>query len=169
YPVLEILNRQLEGIEGEIISGAGKQTIARIHQVKSDLLYMHRAIYPVRDIINRLAHDDSPFINLNIVHYLRDCHDQCVQITELTEFYRDVATGLLNTYLAYSGHKMNEIVKVLTMISAIFIPLSFVASLYGMNFDSKSSPYNMPELHWAYGYPFAIVLMLAMALGMLFY
>jgi magnesium transporter len=168
YPVLETLNRQLESLESEIIEVGGEQTIKRIHHIKSDLLYLHRAIYPMRDIINTLAHEDRDFVQANIVHYLRDCHDQCVQVTDLTEFYRDVASGLMNTYLAYAGHRMNEIVKVLTMVSTIFIPLSFIASVYGMNF-STASPFNMPELGWKYGYPTVLLFMLIAALGMLVY
>ena len=167
YPILEKLNHQLDQLEADVVNESGKGTIPRIHHVKMDLLYLHRAAFPMRDVINMLTHDDNPFIGQGIMHYLRDCHDQTIQITELTEFYRDVAAGLMNTYLAYSGHKMNEIMKVLTMISAIFIPLSFIVGIYGMNFNTEASPYNMPELHWAYGYPMVLSFMALVAFGML--
>lgn len=168
YPILEAINHRLEIIENEIISASSTATIDKIHHAKSDLLFLHRAIWPMRDIINMLSRADNPFNTQTIQHYLRDCYDQCVQVTELTEFYRDVASGLMNTFLAYSGHKMNEIMKVLTMISAIFIPLSFIAGIYGMNFNTHISPYNMPELNWIFGYPLALSLMLLIALGMLY-
>jgi magnesium transporter len=165
YPILESLNHTLEHLENDVIHETGSKTISRIHHLKSDLLYMHRAIYPMRDIINVLAHDDSPFINSGVLHYLHDCHDQCVQITELTEFYRDLAAGLMNTYLALSGHKMNETIKVLTLVSAIFIPLTFIVGVYGMNFNT-SMPLNMPELNNPYGYLIIWSVMIAIALFM---
>lgn len=161
YPILESFNRQLEQMENDVIRNMGTQTISRIHTMKSDLLYIHRAIYPMRDIINVLAHEDNEFIGNSIIHYLRDCHDQCVQITELTEFYRDLAAGLMNTYLALSGHKMNEIMKVLTLISAIFIPLTFIVGVYGMNFN------NMPEMQNPNGYLIIWCVMLTIASCML--
>ncbi len=99
--------------------------------------------------------------------YLRDCYDHSAQANELSQFYRDTATSLLNTFLAYEGHKTNEIIKLLTLVSSVFIPLNFIASIYGMNFDPAHSPLNMPELDWYYGYPFALSLMLVVALGMI--
>lgn len=166
YPILDSLNHQLEQLESDVIHETGKRTISRIHNIKSDLLFIHRAIYPMRDIINVLAHDDNDFISSGIIHYLRDCHDQCVQITELAEFYRDLAAGLMNTYLALSGHKMNETMKVLTLVSAIFIPLTFIVGIYGMNFDTRY-PLNMPELHAPYGYLAVWSIMLMIALSMI--
>ena len=148
-------------MENDLLNISGKALISRIYNIKSDLLYLHRAIWPMRDIINMLSREDSPIIQPNTLHYLRDCHDQVMQVTELSEFYRDIASGLMNTFLAYSGHKMNEIMKVLTMISAIFIPLSFIAGIYGMNFE------HMPELRWEYGYGFALGLMTVVSLIML--
>jgi magnesium transporter len=166
YPILETINQKLETLETDVVHERGQDTISRIHNLKMDLLYMHRAIYPMRDIINVLAHDDYDYVNTAVLHYFRDCHDQCIQITELTEFYRDVASGLMNTYLAFSGHKMNEVMKILTIISVIFMPLTFIVGVYGMNFDT-SKPLNMPELHWPHGYLMVWFIMITITLFML--
>jgi magnesium transporter len=171
FPVLDHLNHHLGSIEDEIVATEhgvrDRHIIHQIHNVKSDLLMLHRIVWPVSDIINVIIREESPLISKTTRTYLRDCHDHSQQANELTQFYRDTATGLLNTFLAYEGHKTNEIVKVLTMISAVFIPLNFIAGVYGMNFHPGDSPFNMPELDWRYGYPFALGLMLAVALGML--
>ncbi len=166
YPILECVNQKLEALETNVIMERGRDTIRNIHAVKMDLLYMHRAIYPMRDIINVMAHDDYDYVNTAVLHYFRDCHDQCVQITELTEFYRDVASGLMNTYLALSGHKMNEVMKILTIISVIFMPLTFIVGVYGMNFDTNH-PLNMPELRWPHGYLLIWFIILSIVLIML--
>lgn len=173
FPLLDKLNHHLVQIEDDIMTGSkqmqNKDAIQQIHVTKSDLLLLHRMIWPTGDIINTLIRQETPLITQATRGYMRDCYDHCVQANELTQFYRDTASGLLNTFLAYEGHKTNEIVKVLTMISAVFIPLTFISGLYGMNFHTQSSPYNMPELNWYYGYPFALGLMLAVVVGMLIF
>ncbi len=168
FPVLDRLNVTLSTIEEQIFaSGARSEslpdqdTIQQIHHAKSDLLLLHRTIYPMSDIIGMLMREDSPLMTKSTRGFLRDCYDHSVQANELSQFYRDTASGLLNTFLAYEGHKTNEIVKVLTMVSAVFIPLNLIAGIYGMNF------HNMPELNWHYGYFFAVCLMLSVAFGML--
>ncbi len=168
FPVLDQLNYRLSMIEEQIFSadnrnvGAPDQDIIQhIHHAKSDLLLLHRTIYPMSDIIGMLMREDSPLMTKNTRNFLRDCYDHSIQANELSQFYRDTAGGLLNTFLAYEGHKTNEIVKVLTMVSAVFIPLNLIAGVYGMNF------HNMPELGWHYGYFFAIMLMIGVAFGML--
>lgn len=165
FPILDSLNFQLSQIEEEMVITAGKDSdlIQKIHHAKSDLLLLHRTIWPLSDIISNLMREDSVLITKNTRTYLRDCQDHSVQANELTQFYRDTATGLLNTFLAYEGHKTNEIVKVLTMVSAVFIPLNLIAGVYGMNFHS------MPELNWEHGYAFAMGLMLFVASAMLLF
>ncbi len=173
FPVLNSMNYQLNKLENEIMmSGHNSATgdiISQIHHVKSDLLLLHRTIWPVSDLIGMLIREETALITKATRIFLRDCHDHSKQANELTQFYRDTASGLLNTFLAYEGHKTNEIFKVLTMISAVFIPLNFIAGVYGMNFSHSESPFNMPELGWYYGYPFALCLMMLIALFMLFY
>lgn len=173
FPVLDSLNHQLTKIEDDIMStshnGNSNDVISQIHHTKSDLLLLHRTIWPVSDLIGMLMREETPLITKATRVFLRDCHDHSKQANELTQFYRDTASGLLNTFLAYEGHKTNEIFKVLTMVSLVFIPLNFIAGVYGMNFVHNDSPFNMPELSWYYGYPFALFLMLSTALFMLLY
>lgn len=170
FPILDQMNQQLLTLEDEIMTSATNQAqnvINNIHHIKGDLLLMHRAIWPVSDIVNMVMRDDTSLISKPVRGFLRDCFDHAAQANEMTQFYRDTASSLLNTFLAYEGHKMNDIVKTLTIISAIFIPLNFIAGIYGMNFDPKVSRFNMPELEWIYGYPFALLMMLLVALFML--
>lgn len=170
FPVLENVGRRLSEIEGDILTerhNVHHDTIQQIYTAKSDLLMTHRNIWPVSDIISMLMREETPLISKPVRGYLRDCHDHSIQAAELTQFYRETASSLLNTFLAYEGHKTNEIVKVLTMVSAVFIPLNFVAGVYGMNFHG--SEYNMPELTWQYGYVFAWGIMFAVAFGMLIF
>jgi magnesium transporter len=101
--------------------------------------------------------------------YFRDVYDHCVQLIDMIETYRELAQGLMDVYLSVMSNRMNEIMKVLTIIATIFIPLTFVAGIYGMNFNPEASPWNMPELNWYYGYPAIILLMATIALGMLAY
>ena len=173
FPVLDNMNHQLTKIEDDIMSSGRSNhendIISQIHHTKSDLLLLHRTIWPVSDLVSMLMREETQLITKATRVFLRDCHDHSKQANELTQFYRDTASGLLNTFLAYEGHKTNEIFKILTMVSAIFIPLNFIAGVYGMNFSTDSSPFNMPELYWHYGYPFALFLMLITALFMLLY
>lgn len=173
FPVLDNLTSQLTNIENYIMShpnsSHAKDVISQIHHAKSDLRLLHRIILPVSDIVGMLMREENLLITKQTRIYFRDCHDHSKQANELAQFYSDTATGLLNTFLAYEGHKTNEIFKILTMVSAVFIPLNFIASIYGMNFHTDTSPFNMPELNWYYGYPFALFLMLMTALVMLVY
>lgn len=167
FPILDKLNHQLAQIEEEIVVSnlqlRDKDTIQQIHNAKSDLLMLHRIVWPVSDLISLIMREETPLITKTTRTFLKDCYDHSIQANELTQFYRDTASGLLNTFLAYEGHKTNEIVKVLTMISAVFIPLNFVAGIYGMNFP------NMPEINSPYGYPIIMSLMFGIALAMLLF
>ena len=130
---------------------------------------MRRAIWPQRDLINSLLRDESPHVSKETRIYLRDPYDHAVQVMDMVETFREIASGLMDLYLSGVSNRMNEIMKVLTVISTIFLPLTFIAGVYGMNFDAERSPFNMPELKWRYGYPFALGLMLLSAFGLLLY
>jgi magnesium transporter len=143
--------------------------VSQMHEVKRDLLTLRRAIWPLRETISALVRESTPFIADDTRLYLRDCYDHTIQIIDLLENYRDIASGLMEVYLSSVSNRLNEIMKVLTMFTAFFIPLSLIAGIYGMNFNTGRSPLNMPELNWYLGYPFALGLMAAMALGMLAY
>ncbi len=169
FPLLERYGEEVETLEDEVVARPGDETIGRIHAVKHDLLALRRAIWPQREMISTLIRDDNPLIAAPTRTFLRDCYDHIIQLVDMLETYREVASGLVELYLSSLSARMNEIMKVLTFIATIFIPLGFVAGLYGMNFDPAASPWNMPELAWYWGYPFALAVMAAIALGMIGY
>jgi magnesium transporter len=137
--------------------------VGRIHEVKRELLGLRRVIWPLREMINTLIRDRSPRITEATQIYFRDCYDHVIMLIDIVEIYRDIAAGLHDLYLSSMSNRLNEVIKVLTIISTIFIPLSFIASVYGMNFEF------MPELHWKYGYAVALGLMASVAAILLAY
>ncbi len=167
FPVLEALGDRLDALDERTAAGEGQSAFAELHGVKRELLMLRRAIWPLRDAISELRSEVSPFITDTTRVYLRDCYDHSVQLIDLLESYRDIAGDVRDFYLSSISNRMNEIMKTLTVISTIFLPLSFIASIYGMNFNTDKSRWNMPELNWRYGYLFALGLMLAVAMGML--
>jgi magnesium transporter len=169
FPMLERYGEKLEQLEDAVMEQADHRQTARIHAMKRDLLALRRSIWPQREMINSLVRDSSPLINEQTRIYLRDCYDHTIQLMDLVETYREIASGLVDVHLSSISTRMNEIMKVLTIIATIFIPLGFIASLYGMNFDTRVSPWNMPELEWVFGYPYALGLMAAVAFGLLYY
>jgi magnesium transporter len=169
FPVLEIYGERIEELEEEVIVKPTPQTLQNIYQIRRELLQLRRAIWPQRDAINSLIRDGSELIGEEVRIYLRDCYDHAVQVMDMVETYRELASGLMDVYLSAVSNKMNEIMKVLTIVSSIFIPLTFVAGIYGMNFNTEKSPYNMPELNWYWGYPLCLAVMGAIALGLLLF
>ncbi|MEH1833847.1 MAG: magnesium/cobalt transporter CorA [Nostoc sp.] len=169
FPVLELYGERIEELEEEVIVRPTPQTLQHIYQIRRELLQLRRAIWPQRDAINSLIRDGSDLIGEEVRIYLRDCYDHAVQVMDMVETYRELASGLMDVYLSAVSNKMNEIMKVLTIVSTIFIPLTFIAGVYGMNFNPEKSPYNMPELNSYWGYPLCWAVMLAIALGLLFF
>jgi magnesium transporter len=169
FPLLEAHGERLEALEDEVIHRPDGDCIARIHDIKRDLLTLRRAVWPLRDALGVLLRETPDVIAPETRPYLRDCYDHCVQIIDLVETYRELGSGLMDVYLSSLSNRMNEVMKVLTIIATIFIPLSFIAGVYGMNFSPQASPLNMPELDWYWGYPFALALMGVVALGLLCY
>src|SRR5262249_33189645 len=169
FPVLEAYGERLETLEDQIVTPPNRQAVGEIHDVKRELLYLRRAIWPQREALNTLVRDAIPHISAETRLYLRDCYDHSVRIIDLLETYREVCSDLMDLYLSSISNRMNEIMKVLTIISTLFIPLTFVVGIYGMNFDPQSSPLNMPELKWYYGYPACLMVMIAIAIAQLFY
>ena len=166
FPVLETYGELIEELEDEVVQQPTQQTLAKIYQIRRELLALRRAIWPQRDAINVLMRDGSTLISSDINSYLRDCYDHTVQIIDIVETYRELTSSLMDVYLSAVSNKMNEIMKILTVIATIFIPLTFVAGIYGMNFDPETSPWNMPELNWYWGYPLCLGLMIAIAAGL---
>lgn len=166
FPLLEFYGEALEDLENDVIENPSPGEITRIHELKRNLLTARRAVWPQREMLNVLIRDESPFITATTKVFLRDCYDHVIQLIDVIETYREIASGLVDILLSSQSNRMNEIMKVLTIISTIFIPLSFVAGVYGMNFDTDS-PWNMPELGWRYGYPVVMLCMLAVGIGLL--
>lgn len=167
FPVLERYADRLDELENEVITRPSRASINQLHLVKRDLMSLRRAMWPLREALGNLLRDPGDLIRLDTVVYLRDTQDHVFQIIDLVEAYREVASSLTELYLSTVSNKMNEVMKVLTMFSATFIPLGFIAGVYGMNFDTSRSPLNMPELHWYWGYPFALTLMALVATGLI--
>jgi magnesium transporter len=163
FPVLEDYGEEIEDLEAEVVSNPTRKTLEKIYRVRRDLLTLRRAIWPQRDAINSLIRDGSTQISESVRIYLRDCYDHAVQVLDMVETYRELAAGLMDVYLSAVSNRMNEIMKLLTVISSIFIPLTFIAGVYGMNFNTERSPWNMPELNWYWGYPLCLVIMGAIA------
>ncbi|MBW4691197.1 MAG: magnesium/cobalt transporter CorA [Lyngbya sp. HA4199-MV5] len=169
FPVLEEYGEKIEELEDEVVSNPSHQTLEKIHSVKRELLGLRRAIWPQRDAINALIRDGSDLISHDVHIYLRDCYDHAIQVLDMVETYRELAASLMDVYLSSVSNKMNEIMKLLTVISSIFIPLTFIAGVYGMNFNTEKSPFNMPELDWYWGYVACWAVMLATAFSLIFF
>lgn len=165
FPYLDDIGDRMEAVENEVLGKPGREVLTTIHTLKHDLFTLRRAIAPLRDAVNALIRDTGPEISDSTRVFLRDCYDHTFQILDLVDTQREISGGLLDIYLSSVSNRMNEVMKLLTIISTVFIPLTFIAGVYGMNFDWSASRWNMPELHWAYGYPTIMGLMLLIALA----
>ena len=168
FPILDRYGSHLHRLEESVLNRPVSAHMGEIRAVKWQILALLRASLPLRDVFGALMRETHTFIHDETRLFIRDCHDHATRIIEEAEMYREIDTSLMELYLSSVSNKMNEIMKVLTVISAIFIPLTFVVGVYGMNFDHGASDWNMPELSWRYGYEFAWGLMLAIAVGMIF-
>jgi magnesium transporter len=168
FPALEGMGEEIERLEDEVVLAPGAGHVERLHHLRRELLVLRRAIWPLRELVNALLRDETATITGATRPYLRDAYDHTVQLMDIVETYREIASGLLDVYLSSQSAKLNEVMKVLTIIATIFMPMSFVASLYGMNFDTDH-PWNMPELGWPFGYAFALGIMAMIALVLLWW
>jgi len=157
FPIAEGFGEHIEQLEEEIIGHADGEMIARVHTVKSKLLTMRRAVWPLREALHVLVRDPNPLICDETRVYLRDCADHTFQIIDLVEMYRELTSNLMDLYHSSLANRTNEVMQVLTVIATIFIPLTFIVGVYGMNFDY------MPELRWKYGYAMVWGVMLTLA------
>ncbi|MCC6573046.1 MAG: magnesium/cobalt transporter CorA [Planctomycetes bacterium] len=162
FPVLEKYGETLETLEDAVVEKPERKLIVHIHDVKRDMLVLRRAIWPLREVVQALYRDPTVLVSDESRLHLRDCYDHTIQIVDLLETYREVASGLLDIYLSSLSNRMNEVMKVLTMMATVFMPLSFVAGVYGMNFN-PDKPGNMPELNWPFGYAMALGFMALVA------
>lgn len=169
FPVLERLGDLVEELQERVMADPTPETLREIRETKRKLIEVRRAAWPARDAMNELIREESGLILPETKVFLRDCYDHAIQLMDMVETYREMAASLFDEYLSAVSHRMNETMKVLTIIATIFIPLSFIAGLYGMNFDPQASPFNMPELSWRYGYPAVLLAMAGAAGGMLYW
>lgn len=165
FPLLSSIADRLDDIEERILQHYVKDTPEQVYELRRDILSIRKSVWPAREALSTLYRDTNPLISDTTRLYLRDCYDHSVRIVDLVEMYREVASALMEVHYTRASNRLNEVMKVLTIITTMFIPPSFVASLYGMNFHTEKSPFNMPELDWYFGYPAAISSMLLLSLA----
>lgn len=167
FPVLENLGEKLEDLEEGILVRHDSKAPMHVHAVKRDVINLRRCIWPMREAIHSLVRDTSPVVSAETRLYLRDCYDHAIRLLDLVEMDRELCSDLMDLHHSSTSNRMNEVMKVLAIITTLFIPPTFVAGIYGMNFHSDKSPWNMPELSMTYGYPMALLSMVAIMVGLL--
>jgi len=163
FIILEKFSDALESLEEMLMEDITQYDLNELHTLKREMLFLRKSVWPVREIVGNLERSGSPLINQTTIIYLRDLYDHTVQVIDTIETVREMTTGMIEIYLSSMSNRMNEVMKVLTIMASIFIPLTFIAGVYGMNFE------RMPELHAWWGYPSILVLMLVVALSMILY
>ncbi|KPJ67294.1 MAG: magnesium transporter [Coxiella sp. DG_40] len=169
FHIIEAIGDVIEDIEECVITDPTPKTMRAIHTLKREIIYLRKSVWPLREIINNLQRKTCPLISEETEFHFRDVYDHTIQVIDSVETYRDLLAGILDLYVSSISNRMNEIMKVLTIFAAIFIPLTFIAGLYGMNFNTAKSPFNMPELNWYFGYPLALGIMAIVAIIMLIF
>lgn len=169
FPVLEEHGERLDLLDEVIAEKPHQDSIRQIHDLRSELLTIRRSVWPLREAINSLIRDSGDLIGDDTDLYLRDCYDHTVQIIDVIETDRELCSDLRDFYLTTISNRMNQVMKFLTIIATLFIPLTFVTGLYGMNFNTQASGLNMPELNWPWGYPMVLCIMATTTIGLLVY
>jgi magnesium transporter len=163
FVILENLGETMEDIEDKLVTNPSRETLRTIHDLKREMIFLRKSVWPLREVISRLERSESALINKSTCVYLRDVYDHTIQVMDAVETFRDMLSGMLDIYLSSVSNRMNEVMKVLTVIATIFIPLTFLAGIYGMNFRY------MPELEQAWSYPVVLTVMFIIAIMMVFY
>ncbi|UII23342.1 magnesium/cobalt transporter CorA [Fulvivirga ligni] len=163
YVVLEQIGEKIEELEDEVYLEPTQKTLKQIQKLKKELIFLRKSVYPLRESISKIMKGEYAIISNETLTYFSDVYDHTIHVIETVETYRDLTTGLMDMYMTSISNKMNEVMKVLTIIATIFIPLTFIAGIYGMNFD------HMPELHWKYSYYVTWGVMISIFIAMLFY
>ena len=163
FIVLEKLGEKIEGMEEDLVTNPTPETLQDIHILKRELIFLRKSIWPLREVVSRLERGESQLIHESTGIYLRDVYDHTIQVIDTIETFRDMVSGMLDVYLSIVSNRMNEVMKVLTIIATIFIPLTFIAGIYGMNFK------HIPELEWHWGYPISLSVMGAIGMSMVVY
>ena len=169
FPLLESYGERIEALEDEVLAEPSKDTLAMVYELRRELLLLRRLSWPQRDVLSQLFRGECSCIQSETNWFLRDCYDHTVQILDLVESYREMVAGLLDVYLSSLSNRLNESMRLLAIIATLFIPLTFIAGVYGMNFGNNTrSWWAMPELRWDYGYPAVWALMIGIAAVMLY-
>ena len=163
FEVVDKLGEKLENLEDNIISRYDEMWLTEIQSNKKDLILMRRVTYPIREILLKLMRNENHLIEENNIRYLRDIYDHTIQILDTIDSYREINVSLKDIYLNTVSHELNKVMKMLTIISTVFIPLTFIVGVYGMNFDV------MPELRWTYGYALVWCIMILIVIGLIVY
>ncbi|MGQ0829156.1 MAG: magnesium/cobalt transporter CorA [Bacteroidota bacterium] len=163
FNILEKIGDRIELLEEELITEPTKTTMQHLHNLKREMIFVRKAVWPMRELINNMERSETELIKPSTDIYLRDVHDHTIRVIDSVETFRDLLSGMMDIYLSSVSNRMNEVMKVLTIITTIFVPVTFVAGVYGMNFDF------MPELHSKWGYPLTWAVMLTMMISLLFY
>ncbi len=163
FVVLEKVADKIELLQEQVAADPSQKILQQIHKLKREMIFFRKSVWPVRELVNSLLRSESPLMQKTTEIYLRDIYDHAVQIIDTMETYREMISGMLDVYLSSISNKMNSVMKVLTIIATIFIPLTFVVGVYGMNFKY------MPELEWRWAYPAVWVVMFAIFAGMMVY
>lgn len=161
FEMLEFIGERVETLEDQLIANPGPDILARIHHYKREMLLLRKSIWPLREVLSRLSRDDSALITEETRLYLRDVHDHTIHVMDSIDTIRELLVSMLDLYLSSVSKRTNEIMKVLTIFTSLFMPLTFIVGVYGMNFDV------MPELRWAWGYPAVLTVMLLIVIGLL--
>jgi len=163
FIVMEKLEGQVEDLEEELVTNPTQDSLQKINSLKKDIIFIRKSVWPLREVINTLERSESPLVLESTAIYLRDVYDHTIQVIDTLETFHDMVSGMIDIYLSGLSYKMNEIMKVLTLIATIFIPLTFIVGVYGMNFRY------MPEIEWEYGYYSVLIVMILIVMGMLTY
>jgi magnesium transporter len=161
FGILETLGERIESLEEQVVSHPQPEVLKQIHATRRELLFLRRAVWPLREVTNGLQREESPLIKETTRIYLRDVYDHAVQVIDTIEIFREMVSSMLDVYLSSISYRLNTVMKVLTIITTIFMPLTFIAGVYGMNFK------HMPELDWYWGYPAVLLVMTVIAGAML--
>ena len=163
FNILEKIGDKIEFLEEELIADPSKETMQQLHYMKREMIFVRKAVWPMRELVNNMERSETKLIKPTTDIYLRDVHDHVVRVSDTVETYRDLLSGMMDIYLSSVSNRMNEVMKVLTIITTIFVPVTFIAGVYGMNFDF------MPELHWKWGYPATWLVMLTIMISLVVY
>jgi magnesium transporter len=164
FSIMENSEEAIDHLEEQITDDPKPVILRELRQTRRRLIFLRKSVWPLREAVSVLCRGDSDLIREDSLPYLRDVYDHAVQVMDTIESFRDVVSGMQDTYLGNVSNRMNEVMKMLTIIATIFIPLTFIAGIYGMNFRPEASPWNMPELEWYWGYP-AVLLVMALVVG----